>query len=109
VVEIAYAGEIDLIHLTQLFFFSTNILLEDTPEYHAARILLPAMRDANLARPPFEAENLLELFHAYRDLRQGVASGDEQFLHRRAASAYKNLFGRPVPVLKPRPSQASPA
>lgn len=100
--EIAYADRVELLRLSSLLFFATDRLLDNTAEFHAARLLLPALRDA--ADPPLlpvMAGNPLELVEAYTALRER-AQAEPGFLAQRACRTYANMFGAPLPAMAPR-------
>jgi len=96
-VGLYYGEKTRAIQITQLFFFSVNILLENRPEYYASSLILMALieSDTNQQFTPRLAKNPLELFMAYKTLNKL----EDEELGRLAKKAYIKLFDRPFPEI----------
>ncbi len=96
-VGLYYGDKTRAIQITQLFFFSVNILLENRPEYYASSLILMALIESYTTEQftPRLAKNPLELFMAYKTLNK--LEDDE--LGRLAKKAYIKLFDRPFPEI----------
>ncbi|MCP4702771.1 MAG: hypothetical protein GY862_38815 [Gammaproteobacteria bacterium] len=102
-VGLYYAKKVHTIQLTQLFFFSLNVLMEREAEYYAARILLPALYRLHKRKSVFRPElsaSPLGLFGNFKALK-AAEEQNEGTLARLAGQAYEKLFRRAVPELYP--------
>ncbi len=93
-VELYYGEKNRALQITQLFFFSVNILLENRPESAASRLILATL--VSKEQTPSITNNPFQLLKAYKALNQ---MADED-LGQLAAKAYLKLFERPLPELK---------
>jgi hypothetical protein len=92
-VELYYGEKTRALQITQLFFFSVNILLENRPESAASRLILATLRSKQ--QIPSITNNPFELLKAYKALNK---MPDEE-LGQLAEKAYLKLFERPLPQI----------
>jgi len=96
-VGLYYGDKTRAIQITQLFFFSVNILLENRPEYYSSSLILMALIESYTTEQftPRLAKNPFELFMAYKTLNKL----EDEELGRLAKKAYITLFERPFPEI----------
>lgn len=92
-VELYYGEKTRGLQITQLFFFSVNILLENRPESDASRLILATLISEQ--QTPSITNNPFELLKAYKTLNKM----DDNALGQLAAKAYLKLFERPLPQI----------
>jgi len=97
-VGLYYGEKTRAIQITQLFFFSVNILLKNGPEYSASRIILATLIDSYTKShfTPRLANNPLEILAAYKTLNKL----EDEELANLAEKAYIKLFERPFPEIE---------
>ena len=93
-VEIYYGEKTRALQITQLFFFSVNILLENRPESDASRLILATL--VSEQQIPSITNNPFELFKAYKALNKL----EDKEIAQLAEKAYISLFERPLPKIE---------
>ncbi len=91
-VELYYGEKTRALQITQLFFFSVNILLENRPESDASRIILATL--VSEKQKPSITNNPFELLKDYKALNKM----EDKELGQLAEKAYIRLFERPLPI-----------
>jgi hypothetical protein len=96
-----YGEKTSTLWLTQIFFFSINVLMKEQPEYYASRILLDSLAKVNDSSfTPGLEEEPLKLLKAYNALKVKEVK-DEGQLAVLAEKTYQKLFNRPLPKISP--------
>jgi len=93
-VELYYGDKTRALQITQLFFFSVNILLENRPESDASRLILATL--VSDKQKPSITNNPFELLNAYKALNKM----EDKEIGQLAEKVYIKLFERPLPKIE---------